>query len=83
MPLDPNRPWEWTYKSGVKYDELTLQAVAEAYSVRPTSLGQHEVDQEVTVKDIKALIDVIKGIRQLPCVVDHWVWRRMVLSDDL
>lgn len=83
VALDPNKPWEWTFRSGVKYDDLTLRAVAEAYSVRPTELGQHEVDQEVTVSDIKDLIDTIRGIQAIPCVVDHWVWRRMVLSDDL
>lgn len=81
--LDPNRPWEWTFKSGVAYDDITLKAVAEAYSVRPTALGPHEVDQEVTVQDVKELVDTIQGISRLPCVLDHWLWRRMVLVDDL
>lgn len=81
--LDENRPWEWTYQSGVEYDEITLKAVAEAYSTRVTASGPHDVDQDVTVKDILDLVDTIRGIRQLPCVVDHWLWRRMVLVDDL
>lgn len=81
--LDPNKPWEWTFKSGVGYDDLTLASVARAYSTVPTRDGSHEVDQEVTVADIKDLVDTIRGIERLPCVVDHWVWRRMVLVDDL
>lgn len=81
--LDPNRPWEWTYKAGVPYDDLTLQAVADAYTVKPSLSGPHEIDQDVTVEDVKSLIETIEGIQALPCVVDHWLWRRMVLADDL
>ncbi len=81
--LDENKPWEWTFQGGVPYDDLTLKAVADAYTVKPTAIGQHEVDQEVTVADVKDLINTIEGIKQLPAVVDHWLWRRMVLSDDL
>ncbi len=84
VELDPNRPWEWTYKSGVQYDELTLQAVADAYTVRPTVLNPDvECDQAVSLQDVNDLIAAIRGITQLPCVLDHWLWRRMILADEL
>lgn len=73
VALDPNRPWEWTYKAGVPYDEVTLKHVAEVYSTHTL----------VTAEDVKDLIRVISGVSRLPCVIDHWVWRRMVEADDL
>lgn len=82
--LDSNRPWEWTRESGVKYDRETLEAVAQAYSTRRDLFSPGvEMDQEVTVADVLDLIQTIRGVGQLPCVVDHWLWRRMVLVDDL
>lgn len=71
--LDPNRPWEWTYKAGVKYDERTLRHVAEVYSTHTL----------VSTDDVKRLIEEIHEIKSLPCVLDNWLWRRMVEADDL
>jgi hypothetical protein len=75
MPkLDPNKPWEWTYKSGVSYDEITLQNVAASYCKH----GRH-----VSVEDVLELIGAIRRIERLPCVVDHWLWRHIIYCDDL
>lgn len=73
VALDPNRPWEWTFKAGVDYDEVTLRHVAEVYSTHTL----------LTTDDICGLIEAIKAVNSLPCIIDHWVWRRMVEADDL
>lgn len=82
--LDPNRPWEWTYASGVPYDDLTLQAVADTYTQHDSpgnpTLGPGTT---VTVADVKSLISAIESVQRLPCVVDHWLWRHMIKVDDL
>lgn len=73
--LDENRPWEWTYKSGVAYDDVTIQAVAEVYSATAA--------QPVSSADIKRLISIIAGIKQLPAVVEDPTWALIVATDDL
>lgn len=86
--LDPNKPWEWTYKSGVKYDETTIRYVAEIYSVHadpqyPKRCPRNQPHALVTPQDVHDLIAAIRSIEQLPCVLDHWLWRHMVNVDDL
>lgn len=81
VAFDPNKPWEWT-QSGGPYDELTLAAVADIYSQVPTG-GCPSPHSVVTVADVQDLIREIKSVPCLPFVVDHWLWRRMVHSDDL
>jgi hypothetical protein len=80
---DPNKPWQEPDESGAMYDDATLKAVAEAYTTRPCCGTPAAVDQEVTVADVKSLISAIRGIKRLPCVLDHWLWKRMVAADDL
>lgn len=86
--LDPNKPWEWTYKSGVQYDDATVRHVAEVYSVaedpvHPERCPRNEPHSIVTSQDVYELIAQIQAIEQLPCVLDHWLWRHMVNVDDL
>lgn len=83
VELDSNKPWEWTYKSGVRYSRITLQAVADVYSARSTPGCPVEWEREVTVEDVEDLIREINGIERLPAVVDHWLWKHMVYADDL
>jgi hypothetical protein len=73
--LDPNKPWEWTFKSGVQYDELTLQAVADLYS--------RNSGTPVSVNDMHGLIEVIRSLDRLPAVIDHWLWQLIIATDDL
>lgn len=72
--LDPNKPWEWTFKSGVCYDSITLEYTAQMYS---------KCGRVVTKSDVLDLIKHIQGVDRLPCVLDHWLWRHMVYCDDL
>lgn len=81
--MDPEKPWEWTYKAGVAYDDLTLEAVARVYSRRDTEGNPCEFEREVTVHDVRDLIKEIGKVERLPCVIDHWLWKHMVFSDDL
>ncbi len=82
--LDQNKPWEWTFNSGVKYDERTLEYVARTYSVRETPHKEIEPhDVHVTAEDVKDLIHHIERIERLPCVLDHWLWKHMIWVDDL
>lgn len=67
--VDPNRPWEWTLRAGVNYDECTLQAVAHIY--------------HTTVDDVKSLIQAIERVERLPAVISHPLWERMIALDDL
>jgi hypothetical protein len=83
VQLDANKPWEWTFKSGVKYDEMTLRAVAETYSVRDTPGLRSDIDKTISVEDVKGLISQIQSVNRLPCVLDHWLWKHMVYCDDL
>jgi hypothetical protein len=80
---DPNREWEWTYQSGVQYDETTLQAVAEMYSVRSRPGNLTDVETVVSKVDVVDLIESINKIDRLPCILDHWLWKHMILVDDL
>lgn len=80
---DVDKPWVWTDVSGVEYDDSTIAAVAEMYSTVPTP-GNPTVERcGVCPDDVRDLIRTIRNIRALPCVLDHWLWKRMVLVDDL
>lgn len=83
VQMDANRPWEWAFQSGVKYDELTLASVARAYSTRDTPGNPRDWERDVSVQDVKDLIGEIKKIERLPAVIDHWLWKHMVYADDL
>lgn len=75
VALDPNKPWEWTLCSGVKYDELTIEAVAQTYSRLSGT--------PVSTSDVYSLIHAIKAIDRLPAVIDHPLWRLIICTDDL
>ncbi len=81
--LDPNRPWEWTLQAGVEYDDLTVEAVASAYTVKPRPGMEDTTDKTVSAADVRELIAAIRRIDRLPCVVDHWLWRHMIAVDEL
>lgn len=82
--LNPDKPWEWTMKSGVKYDEITLQAVADTYTTHTKEENKLKLtDVKVTKEDVKDLIAEIEGVTRLPCVLDHWLWKHMIWVDDL
>lgn len=85
VQLDPNRPWEWTYKSGVPYDDLTLEAVVSIYNCRrtPTTGEMNVFDTGVTIEEVRALIAEIQGIEQLPYIIRSPLWERMIWVDDL
>lgn len=82
--LDPDKPWEWTYQSGVDYDDVTLAAVAETYSVSRDRFRETPgVEHTLTVSELRATIDAIKDIKQIPFTLDSEVIRRLVWYDDL
>lgn len=84
VKLDPDKPWEWTYQSGVDYDDVTLAAVAETYSTYPTTTKACSgPDHSITVADLKATISAIRSITQIPYQLDSDVIRRMIWFDDL
>lgn len=72
---DPNRPWEWAQEGSLPYDGETLEQVARVYS-RLSGVA-------VVASDVQSLIREIESITALPCVLDHWLWRLMVASDEL
>lgn len=79
-----NAPWREMGAGAPEYDDVTMLAVADMYTMHPGPLTSGvAVDQCVTVADVRGLVELIRGISRLPCVVDHWLWRRMVVSDDL
>lgn len=81
--LDENRPWEWTFQSGVDYDDTTLKAVAECYSRSSSPGNPKDWEREVTVEDVRSLISEIRSLQRLPAVVDHWLWKHMIYADEL
>lgn len=82
--MDENKPWEWTLKGQLPYDDLTLQAVADTYTVKSTPGNPQLMDGViVTIADVRSLIREIQAIKRLPCVLDHWLWQHMILVDDL
>lgn len=82
--LNENKPWEWTYKSGVSYDSVTLTAVADMYTARTTPTNPMKLhDVGVQVKDVLGLLAAIEKVERLPCVLDHWLWKHMIWVDDL
>ncbi len=72
--LDDNKPWEWTFKSGVEYDDLTLESLSRVYTKGTTV---------IRVEDLKNLIAEIAAVTTLPAVLDSHVWQTIVASDDL
>lgn len=85
VQLDPERPWEWTQKSGVRYDDVTLAAVVEAYETRRIA-GLEQLPMQcvgITLEGLLDLIRTIESIPTIPFVLDHPVWRTMVWVDEL
>jgi hypothetical protein len=81
---DPNKPWEWTLRGQQPYDDLTIQAVADTYTVVSTPGNPQQANGViVTPHDVRSLIQEIQKIQRIPCVVDHWLWRHMIWVDDL
>lgn len=72
---NPHKPWEWVNQGLVPYDDLTIAAVAETYTALSGSV--------VTSDDVLDLIRCIASVTRLPCVVDHWLWKLIICSDDL
>lgn len=75
IELDPCKPWEWTLRAGVKYDDSTIEHVAAVYSELSSV--------EVTSADVRGLIREIQALERLPAAIDSRVWRLMIASDDL
>lgn len=73
--LDPNKPWEWTLNAGVVYDQTTVECLAGRYS--------RKAGVAVNASDIWRLIEKIRGVQQLPCVLDDPTWRLIIATDDL
>lgn len=71
---DPDKPWEWTLEGVPPYDHETLCYVAECYNT--PSRG-------VTCADVEDLLEAIRGVRAIPCVVEHWLLEHMVMVDEL
>lgn len=69
VALDPDRPWEWPYSGGCRYDASTISYVAEAYNSTP--------------QEVLDVIHTIRGIDRLPAVVSHPLLDRMIVLDDL
>lgn len=81
--LNPDRPWEWTQKSGVDYDDVTLTAVADIYSACNSTANPLDCHDIQTAKDeILGLIREIREVPTLPYVLDSWVLRRLVFLDE-
>lgn len=84
VDMDVNKPWEWTFKGQMPYDDVTLQAVADTYTVLSTPGNQQDAHGVIVhPADVLDLIKQIKSIQRIPCVVDHWLWRHMIWVDDL
>jgi hypothetical protein len=86
VKFDDSKPWEWiNLEHKVDYDEVTIAHVAAVYTSRslPGFPRDPDVDVLVTPRDVRDLIAAIDRVESLPCVVDHWLWRRMVTTDDL
>ncbi len=85
---DPNKPWENMGLFGPDhYDQSTLDALAQAYTVDSTvfrtDLKETLTDVEVKAEDfIELLQELERVLIGLPCVVDHWLLRHMVLVDE-
>lgn len=85
---DPNKPWEQmgTFGPG-RYADDTLECLARAYSVAPED-GRDDLDflggpTMVTADDFRQLISWLETVDfSVPCVLDHWLLRRMVWVDE-
>lgn len=81
---DPEKPWEWTYQSNVKYDDVTIQAVVDAYNFKRTKVRSFQADScSLTVPELQQLIADIQGIDTLPFVLNSPTWRKLIWADDL
>lgn len=66
---DPDRPWARFSLNAPKYDRSTIEYVAKVYDTSPS--------------EVLTLVDLIRSVNQLPCVIDSPLLRKMVVFDDL
>lgn len=82
--LDPEKPWEWTLKSGVKYDDITLAAVVDAYNFKRTKVRDFQGEgSNLTLGELQQLILEIRKIDTLPYILNNPTWRKLIWADDL
>jgi hypothetical protein len=85
---DPNKPWETmgTFGPG-HYSTDTLECLARAYTVAPED-GREDIEHLggpclVTAEHFRQLISWLETVDfTVPCVMDHWLLRRMVWVDE-
>lgn len=81
---DPEKPWEWTFQSAVKYDDTTLRAVVDAYNFKRTRTRSFQAESSsLTIAELQQLICDIQGIDTLPYVLNSPTWRKLIWADDL
>lgn len=80
--FDPDTPWRYTLSGGT-YAQDTIEYVARVYSTRQNPGSPPDVQCVVTSQDVCDLIQAIEGVQRLPCMLDHWLLRRMVHVDEL
>lgn len=78
VAIDANKPWDFAAAGylATKWDSKTLEAFCDAYS---------DADRGVVLTP-EAVMDCIADINridQVPMVLDHWVLKHLVASDDL
>ena len=69
MRTDEERPWASRTSKPPPYDDGTMRLVAEVYGLTPDAL--------------KREIDILRGLRNFPCVRDSPVLRSMIYQDEL
>lgn len=81
---DPEKPWLWTYQSNLPYDELTLEGVVHAYNYRASTVRDTTGQAcQLTVSELRGLIEEIHKIDTLPFILRNPVWQRLIWADDL
>lgn len=83
---DPNKPWEQMGQFGPDhYSDDTLECLARAYTGFDGREDLSHIDGHsvVTADDFRQLISWLESVDwTVPCVLDHWLLRRMVWVDE-
>lgn len=77
--FDPNKPWTRGANQGYTYDQETIRTFVDGINYSQIRKGKNI---SITVEMVNSVIDQIKGVTQLPWMLDDELLRILAIIDD-